>query len=61
MSPSFLLSVTSCSHGPRVFLSPFYTELVPAPLEQPGRRVHPAFQMLMKVFQKVNGGQRPGD
>lgn len=35
--------------------------LVPTPLEQPGRRVHPTFQMLMKVFQKVNGGQRPKD
>lgn len=62
MSPHSVLSVITCSHGPRVFLGPFFTELVPiTPLEQPGRRVHPTFQMLMKVFWKVNGGQRPGD
>lgn len=60
-SPHFLLSVIICSGGPRGFFGLFFTELVPTPSEQPGRRVHPTFEMLMKVFQKVNGGQRPGD
>lgn len=57
----FLLGIVTCRPEPKVFLRLFFAELVPTPLEQPGRRVHPTFQMLMKVFQQVNDGQRPGD